>query len=138
MPCSTASFSVKLCRAARQYLDLVSNVALLPCQTQFINYKYIRTDTFKSLLNPFFIFVFCFRQQPFYSTELNSTYETTSCYCRAAVELQSSQLSTTGARPLKQALRFSHCTRISSRPTDVDKFPLFFPYKSVSRLVVDK
>ena len=31
------------------------------------------------LLNRFFIFVFCFRQQPFYSTELNSTSETKSC-----------------------------------------------------------
>ena len=44
----------------------------------------------KSLLNRFFIFVFCFRQQPFYSTELNSTSETKSCQCHSAVELQSS------------------------------------------------
>ena len=58
----------------------------------------------KSLLNRFFIFVFCFRQQPFYSTELNSTSETKSCQCRAEVELQSSQLSTAIARRLKQAL----------------------------------
>ena len=28
------------------------------------------------MLNRFSIFVFCFRQQPFYSTELNSTSET--------------------------------------------------------------
>ena len=33
-------------------------------------------NTFKSLLNRFFIIVFCFRQQPFCSTELNSTSET--------------------------------------------------------------
>ena len=32
-------------------------------------------DTFKSLLSRFFIFVFSFRQQPFYSTDLNSTSE---------------------------------------------------------------
>ena len=43
--------------------------------------------------------------QPFYSTELNSTSETKSCLCRAAVELpQSSQLSTAVARRLKQAI----------------------------------
>ena len=36
-------------------------------------------NTFKSLLNLFFIIVFCFWQQPFYSTELNSTSETKSC-----------------------------------------------------------
>ena len=36
-------------------------------------------NAFKSLLNRFFIIVFCFRQQPFYSTELNSTSETKSC-----------------------------------------------------------
>ena len=48
--------------------------------------------------------MFCFRQQPFYSTELNSTSETKSCSCRAAVELKSSQLSTAVARRLKQAL----------------------------------
>ena len=51
----------------------------------------------------FFIFLFCFRQQPFYSTKLNSTSETKSCYCRAAVELQSSQLSKAVAQRLKQA-----------------------------------
>ena len=48
--------------------------------------------------------MFCFRQQLFYSTELNSTSETKSCYGRVAVELQSSQLSTAVARRLKQAL----------------------------------
>ena len=52
----------------------------------------------------YYSFMFCFRQQRFYSTELNSTSETKSCYCRAAVELQSSQLSTAVARRLKQAL----------------------------------
>ena len=33
-------------------------------------------NTFKRLLNRFFIIVFCSRQQPFYSTELDSTSET--------------------------------------------------------------
>ena len=36
-------------------------------------------NAFESLLNRFFIAVFCFRQQPLYSTELNSTSETKSC-----------------------------------------------------------
>ena len=57
-----------------------------------------------STLARFFIFLSCFRQQPFYSTELNLTSETKSCQRRAAVELQSSQLSTAVARRLKQAL----------------------------------
>ena len=48
--------------------------------------------------------MFCFRQQLFYSTELNSTSEIKSCLCRAAVELQSSQLSAAVVRRLKQAL----------------------------------
>ena len=52
------------------------------------------------MINRFFIFVFCFRQSPLYSTELNSTYETKSCCSRATVE---SQLSTAVARRLKQA-----------------------------------
>ena len=52
--------------------------------------------------------MFCFRQQPFYSTELNSTSETKPFYCRAAVELQSSQLSTAVARRLKQALKWNY------------------------------
>ena len=55
------------------------------------------------MLNRFSIFVFCFRQQPFYSTELNSTSETKLRWCRAAVELQSSQLGMAVARRLKQA-----------------------------------
>ena len=79
---------------AQQQLDLFSNVALPPCRTQFINYTHVRIHL-KSLPNRFFIFVFYFRQQPSYSTELNSTSETKSCQCRAVVELQSSQLSTT-------------------------------------------
>ena len=61
-------------------------------------------NTFKSLLNCFFITMFCFRQQLFYSTELNSTSETKACQCRAAVELQSPQLSMAVARRLKQVL----------------------------------
>ena len=61
-------------------------------------------NTFKSLLNHFFIIVFCFRQQPFYSTELNSMSEIKSCQCRAAFELQLSKLSTAVARRLKQAM----------------------------------
>ena len=61
-------------------------------------------NTFKSLLNCFFITMFCFRQQLFYSTELNSTSETKACQCRAAVELKSRQLSMAVARRLKQVL----------------------------------
>ena len=87
--------SVCYCRAelnstlARQQLDLVSNVVLPPCRTQFIDYKYIRIHlkVCSTISSYFFIFVFCFRQQPFYSTELNSTSETKSCQC---VMLQSS------------------------------------------------
>ena len=105
----------KPCRASRQNLDLISNFVLPPCGTQFINYK-IHQNTLKSLLNRFFIFVFCFRQQSFYSTELNSTSETkcASAVLSAAVRSrQSSQLSTAVARRLKQALPFLFFGRVS-------------------------
>ena len=39
---ATAVKHGKPCRATRQWLDLVSNVVLLPCRNQFINYKFIR------------------------------------------------------------------------------------------------
>ena len=80
---------------------------LLPCRTELIELNStlaVYQNTFKRLLNRFFILGFSFRQQLFYSTELNSTIETKSCYCRAAVELQSNQLSQPVARRLKQAL----------------------------------
>ena len=78
-------------------------VVLLPCRTQFINYKYIRIH-FKSSLNRFLFFYFCFPQQLLYSTELFSTSKTKSCYSRVSVALKSSQLKTAVARRLKQAL----------------------------------
>ena len=82
---------------ARQQLNLVSK------RCAAANYKVrIHQNTFKTLPDRFFIFVFCFWQQPFYSTELNSMSETKTCQCRAVVELQSSQLSTAVARRLKQ------------------------------------
>ena len=50
------------------------------------------------------MFVLCFRQQPFCSTELNPTSETMCrAVCCATVELQSSKLSTAVARRLKHA-----------------------------------
>ena len=53
---------------------------------------------------PLFIFSFCFPQQLFYSTELNSTSKTKWCYSRVRVVLNTSQLRTVVARRLKQAL----------------------------------
>ena len=41
LPCRTQLIELNS-TLARQYVDLVSNVALLSRRTQFINYKYIR------------------------------------------------------------------------------------------------
>ena len=68
-----------------------SNVVLLPCRTQFTNYKYIGIHFKSSLNRVLFFFYFCFPQQLLYSTELNSTPKT-------------SQLRTAVAQRLKQAL----------------------------------
>ena len=81
----------------------VSNVVLLPCRTQLIEEIRLKhgssaADVWNqvvllpwstarlAVLNLVFIFVFCFRQQSFCSTELNSTSETLG---RASVVLQS-------------------------------------------------
>ena len=64
---------------------------LLPCRTQFTNYKYIGIHFKSSLNRVLFFFYFCFPQQLLYSTELNSTSKT-------------SQLRTAVAQRLKQAL----------------------------------
>ena len=48
--------------------------------------------------------MFCFLQQLFYSTELNLTSETKSCYSRATVALQTIEASMVVARRLKRAL----------------------------------
>ena len=83
----TAEFSLRQGKYKLSYLRPVSNVVPLPCRTQMIE---LNSPLARQLLNRLFIFVFCFRQQPFYSKELNQTSETKSRQCRAAVQLQSS------------------------------------------------
>ena len=49
------------------------NVVLLLCQTHILDYKYkYMLNTFLKLTKPAFLFIFCFRQRPFYSTDFNS------------------------------------------------------------------
>ena len=75
----------------------------LPCQTQFINDKYIRINL-QSSLNCFLFLSFVFGIIVLlYSTELNSTSETRSFYSSARVVLKLRQHRPAVARCLKQA-----------------------------------
>ena len=93
----------------------VSNIVLLPCRTKLIElnstqlrqgsnstwfqnvalqqitkYEYTRIHL-KLCRIVFFIFVFCFWQQPFYSTKLNSMSETKTCSVRGTQRGHSSK-----------------------------------------------
>ena len=77
------------CYTAVAQLGFKRRVTALPNSIHTLK---IHKNIFKKLLNLFLIFVFCFQQQPFYSSELNSMSET-----------KSSQLSMAVAGHLKQA-----------------------------------
>ena len=99
---ATAVQHGKPCCAIRQQLDLVINVALLPCRTQFINYKYIRIHL-KVCQTVSLFLCFVFGNSRSIRLNLIRRLKPSRAKCHAAVELQFCQLSTAVARRLKQA-----------------------------------
>ena len=86
-----AAWQTFACYTAVAQLGFKRRVTALPNSIHKLKIHY---NIFKKLRNLFLIFVFCFQQQPFYSTELNSTSET-----------KSSQLSMAVARTFETGLR---------------------------------